>query len=394
MQNVVVAEPYRFVPPHRGGFWPWLLGKILIRRRLRGYGLERLEFRGVERLRASLAAGHGVMVTPNHCRPCDPFVVLALLADAGRSAYAMASWHLFKQSALQTWILRRAGVFSVYREGLDRESLRVAVEVLAEARRPLVLFPEGVVTRTNDRLIHLMDGTAFIARNAARSRGDAGKIVIHPVAIRYLHDGDTPSAVASILLDIERRLTWRPRPDLPTLERIARIGSALLTLKELEHLGAQQAGDAADRIDRLVDHLLVPLEQEWLKGKREEGVVARVKAIRVATVPELASGELPEEEKVRRWRQLEDCYLAQQLSLYPRGYLNDATPERLLETAERFEEDLTDDARIHRPMRAVVDVGEAIEVSAQRERGGSGDPVMQDIRKQLETMLAASRRTS
>jgi 1-acyl-sn-glycerol-3-phosphate acyltransferase len=394
MHPVVVAEPYRFVPPHRGGFWPWLFGRCLVRRKLRDFGVEQLEFRGLERLRASFAAGAGVMLTPNHCRPCDPFIILALLAAEGRSAYTMASSHLFRQSWMQTWFLRHAGVFSVYREGLDRDSLRLAIEVLAEAKRPLVLFPEGVITRANDRLIHLMEGTSFIARNAAKTRGDSGKVVVHPVAIRYLHDGDTAAGIAAVLLDIERRLSWRPRPDLPTLERIAKVGAALLTLKELEHLGAQQPGDLADRIERLIDHLLVPLEAEWLKGKREDGVVARVKSIRTAVVPELAAGELPEAERARRWRQLEDCYLAQQLSLYPRGYLDDATPERLLETVERFEEDLTDDARIHRPIRAIVEVGEAIPVSAQRERGAAGDPLMDAVRTRIEAMLATTRRTA
>lgn len=392
MQNVVIAEPYRFVPPHRGGFWPWLFGRFLVRGKLRSFGVEQLEFKGIERLRASLAAGHGVMLTPNHCRPCDPFIILALLAGEGRNAYTMASWHLFKQSWMQTWFLRHAGVFSVYREGLDRESLRLAFELLAEAKRPLVLFPEGVVTRSNDRLINLMEGTSFIARNAAKQRGDKGRVVVHPVAIRYLHDGDTSASIAAVLTDIERRLTWSPRPDLPIPERIARVGEALLALKELEHLGAPQTGILADRLDRLIDHLLVPLEQQWLKGKREAGVVARVKAIRIAIVPELAAGDLAEEERAKRWQQLADCYLAQQLSLYPRGYLDESTPERLLETVERFDEDLTDDARIHRPIRAVVEVGEAIPVSAQRERGAGGDPLMDQVRTSIETMLASSRR--
>ncbi|HEX3134838.1 MAG TPA: 1-acyl-sn-glycerol-3-phosphate acyltransferase [Planctomycetota bacterium] len=394
MQNIVIAEPYRFVPPHRGGFWPWLFGRFLVRSKLRTFGVEQVQFNGLERLRASFADGHGVMLTPNHCRPCDPFIILALLAHEGRSAYSMASWHLFKQSWMQTWFLRHAGVFSVYREGLDRESLRLAFELLAEAKRPLVLFPEGVVTRSNDRLINLMEGTSFIARNAAKARGDKGKVVVHPVAIRYLHEGDTAAAVASVLLDIERRLSWRMRPDLPILERIAKVGDALLALKEIEHLGAQQPGSLADRIDRLVDHLLVPLEQDWRQGKRDDNVVARVKALRIAIVPDLASGDLNETERVKRWRHLEDCYLAQQLSLYPRGYLENATSERLLETVERFDEDLTDDARIHRPMRAIVDVGEAIPVSAQRDRAAAGDPLMEMVRTSLETMLAASRRQS
>jgi hypothetical protein len=88
---------------------------------------------------------------------------------------------------------------------------------------------------------------------------------------------------------------------------------------------------------------------------------------------------------------LADIYLAQQLALYPPDYLSaDPTPERLLETVERFEEDLTDSARVHAPIRAVVDIGEAIEVSPERARSADGDPLMSAIRTQLETMLAAS----
>ena len=43
------------------------------------------------------------------------------------------------------------------------------------------------------------------------------------------------------------------------------------------------------------------------------------------------------------------------------------TPERLLETVERYEEDLTDAARPHSPIHAVISVGEAME--GQRPHG-------------------------
>jgi hypothetical protein len=64
-----------------------------------------------------------------------------------------------------------------------------------------------------------------------------------------------------------------------------------------------------------------------------------------------------------------------------------------LETVERFEEDITDVARPHAPMRAVVVVGDAIEVSPERTRNADGDPLMVAIREQLESMLAASARS-
>ncbi|MGB7746433.1 MAG: hypothetical protein WBN75_04020 [Verrucomicrobiia bacterium] len=86
-----------------------------------------------------------------------------------------------------------------------------------------------------------------------------------------------------------------------------------------------------------------------------------------------------------------DLYLAQQLSCYPPDYIRSRpTPERLLETVERFEEDLTDRTRIHRPLHAIIEVGKALSVSSGRERGGGPDPLMEKIREQLETMLERS----
>lgn len=398
MQNVVITKPYRFVPPQRGSFW-WRAFRPFLPLRLRkSAGITQVETRHVDRLRASLAAGHGVVLAPNHSRPPDAEVLGVISYEINRPFYIVASWHLFMQNALQTFLLPRLGVFSIYREGSDREALKTAMNAIAEAQRPFVIFPEGVISRHNDRLNHLMEGTALIARGAAKERAKLnppGKVVVHPVAIRYRFEGDVEAAIRPVLRDIEHRLTWRPHEDLPLKERIAKIGSALLAMKEIEYFGAPQAGDFATRLQGLIDRLLVPLENEWVKGRREKEIIGRVKLLRVAIVPEMISGNLPEAELQRRWRHLADIYLAQQLAFYPPGYLDaDPTPERLLETVERFEEDLTDVARVHTPIRAIVEIGEAIEVSPERARGTDGDPLMTGIKEQIETMLAASARST
>lgn len=396
MQKVVIAQPYRFVPPRRGRFW-WHVFRFLLPGYLRrSAGIVGVELRGVENLRASLAAGHGVLLAPNHCRPCDPLVLGPLSYAVGRPFYIIASWHVFMQTRLQSYLLPRLGCFSIYREGSDRESLKTAMQLAAEAERPLVIFPEGVISRHNDLLNHLMEGTALMARGAAKQRAAAvppGRVVVHPVAIRYLFDGDIAATARPVLAEIERRLSWHPADDLPLADRIARIGGALLALKEIEYLGSAQSGPVATRLAALIDRLLVPLEAEWVKGRREPAIVGRVKLLRIALVPEMAAGTLPEAELQRRWRHLADIYLAQQLSCYPPDYLAaDPTPERLLETIERFEEDLTDRARVHAPLRAVVEVGAPIDVSPERARGPDGDPLMGAIRASLESMLAASAR--
>jgi 1-acyl-sn-glycerol-3-phosphate acyltransferase len=393
MEQVVIAKPYQFVPPHHGTFWPWLLQKCLPRHTRRSWGVERPEFHGLERLRASLQAGHGVILAPNHCRPCDAFILLLLGAELRQPLYTMASAHLFMQGRLQRWLLRRAGVFSVFREGLDREALKTASQILVEARRPLVVFPEGVITRGNDRLGYVMDGVAFIARSAAKSRAKAnpaGQVVIHPIALRYTFNGDLRQAIEPILDMIEKRLGWMRHFGTSLVERVRRLGEALLTVKEVEYFGAAQAGSRADRLLRLTDRVLGPLEERYLSGQREATTVARIKKLRVAILPALTEGNCTAEEQATRWRHLDDCSFAMALEGYPRGYIDgEPTTERLLETVERFEEDTTDAARIHRPLRCRIDIGEAMLVTTDRTRG-EADPLTVQLEDRLKTMLADS----
>lgn len=399
MQNIVLEKPYRFVPPCHSRIWPKLLRPFLPGYLNRAHGVTSVQLLGVEHLRASMQAGHGIMLTPNHARPCDPMVLGHLATALDTSFHIVASRHLFEQSRLQTFLLRRAGAFSIYREGMDREALKCSIQILTEARHPLVLFPEGVISRTNERLNHLMDGTVFIARNAAKQRAalqPPGTVVIHPVAMRYFFEGNIATALAPVLERIERRLSWRPQSDKSLQDRIYKVGDALLTLKEIEYFDAPQTGELHARLTALIDHLLVPLELEWLKSKRDKDVVGRVKNLRAAILPEMIAGEITETERRRRWQQLADIYLAQQLNFYPPDYFTpEPTPEKLLETVERFEEDLTDQVTIHRPIRAVIAVGDAIPVPPTRERGIETDPIMQTIRDSLTTMitrLGANRR--
>jgi hypothetical protein len=102
----------------------------------------------------------------------------------------------------------------------------------------------------------------------------------------------------------------------------------------------------------------------------------------------MVAREITEAERERRWRQLADMYLAQQLSWYPPDYVTSRpSAERLLETVERFDEDVTDEARIHRPLHCVIQVGEAIEVSPERDRAAATDPLLARAREVIQGML-------
>lgn len=394
MQNIIFEKPYTFVPPHRGNLLPWLIQTFrLTDLYLAKYeGVESYEIRNAERLKETLRSGAGVLLAPNHCRYADPLALGWLAREVGCNVYAMASWHLFNQSKFTAFAIRVMGGFSVYREGLDRQSLDTAVDILATAQRPLIVFPEGAVFHTNDLLQPLLDGVAFLARTAARKRQKqvGGQVVIHPVAIKYLFKGDVVAAVEPVLREIEHRLTWSPDGSASLLERIRKIALALLSLKEIEHLGRTQTGSARTRQLRLIDHLLGPLELKWLGAELQGPLIPRIKQLRMKIVPNLTLPSTTPAQREELWRDLNAIYLAQQVASYPPTYLRrPTTVTRILETVESFEEDLTDRARVHGGLHAVIEVGTAIPVSPEKPPRDQEDPIMAALRTQLQSMLAA-----
>ncbi len=390
MNSVVLDKPYVPVPPWRGTLWPRAINLYVPHFLRHRYGISKVDIVGADKLRASIAAGHGVLITPNHCRDEDPFILGMLSRELGQPFFCVASAHLFMGNKLQAFVLRRCGAFSIYREGMDKQAVQTSIGILETAGRPLVIFPEGHITRTNDRLTPMLEGTSLIARQAAKKRSkDNKKVVVHPVATRYSFPFDAHAAAARMLDEIEMRLTWRPSRDLTLLERFRKVGAGLLALKELEYIGQTQEGSIGDRLGNLIDAILKPLETEWVNANHDGHPVARVKRLRSAILPDMVKGDLDEAEKARRWRQLEDAALAQQLYHYPPGYVTaDAPNGRIIETIERFEEDLTGKITLHGPVEAKITVGDAIEVSSARENRGEGsDPLMAAIEEQISEML-------
>src|SRR4051794_26607916 len=107
MQDVLIAEPYQFVPPDRGRFWPAVFRPLLRPWLAKVWGVTTVEVVGIESLRWALRERASVLLAPNHYRPCDAAV---LGAQAGTPLYIMASWHQFMGRRSKAWLLRRLGV--------------------------------------------------------------------------------------------------------------------------------------------------------------------------------------------------------------------------------------------------------------------------------------------
>src|SRR4029450_8220584 len=170
MQKIIVEKPYSFIPPYRTTVWSSVIRALRIHQFYlwRSEGVTGYEVRNIERLRASIDARHSVLITPNHPRTADPLAVGWLTVEGNTHVYSMASWHLFHQGWLKAWAIRAMGGFSVNREGVDRQAINMAADLLAEGQRPLIIFPEGATSRTADRLQALLAGVALIALGAPK----------------------------------------------------------------------------------------------------------------------------------------------------------------------------------------------------------------------------------
>lgn len=393
MQKVVFDEPYKFIPPYKGRFWSWFVDKFLPKLMRSKYGVQEWTVNGSEYLQASLDAGHGVILCPNHSRTSDPMMSGFVSREANCHLYAMASWHVFKQSWLEAFIVRRVGAFSVHREGMDRKALETAINIVRTAERPLVIFAEGVTSGANDRLMPLMDGVSFIARAAAKRRAkdnpDA-KVVVHPLAFKYHHTGDPEELLSPILSRLEKQLFWRTHEDEDLHQRVVRLREGMQAVREVQFLGTTRTGVLEKRISNLVEDILSRYEREWLQKKRTGDPIARIKDLRMAILADMVEDKVDDKERDRRWRQLTDLYYAQCMSLHVEGYLDPDCSRyhhRLFEIVERLEEELTDKVTVHQDLKVDITIGAALTVDPKARKVNGETPLMSNLRENMLNLL-------
>jgi hypothetical protein len=382
------TEPYRFIAPHRGLLWCRVARRIMpwfLRRKM---GVARMTFQGLDLLRASLDQGAGILLCPNHCRRADPLVAGFLGVEVGRYPHYMVSYHLFKQSRLVGWWINRIGGFSVWREGADRESIRAAAQILAEAERPLVMFAEGTWFRQNDRLGPLQEGLSLIARQAVRH--STRPVLLHPVGIKYWFLEDPRPRLARHLERQERRLGWAPQSALDFVPRIEKLGNALLAVKEVEYLGQAQGGTLDERLSGLARAMVTALEKAHLGRPFEGWLLERVRRLRLSLARKLLDAA-NDAAAARRIREALDALLfCENLTAHSLDYVRQRPSlERLGESVERIDETVFDEPE--KPvgrLGAVVRVGPPIDARAFPSRGERGaDPLMRELSASLQGLL-------
>ena len=97
-------------------------------------------------------------------------------------------------------------------------------------------------------------------------------------------------AIGPDLDALETLLSWQPQRHLSLVDRIGKIGQALLSLKEIEFLGASRDGNIYERAENLVEEVLTKLEADWHIKDTSGNPMMRVKRVRTAILPDMVAG--------------------------------------------------------------------------------------------------------
>lgn len=297
-----------------------------------------------------IARNHGVLIVSNHSYHYDSYVLIEAGLRGGWLAHIMTAWQVFM--LYKRWgqlMLQRHGCFSINREGNDAQAFRFAVNVLTTGPHPLVIYPEGDIYHSNDRVMPFREGAAAIGLMAQRKQ--ARPVVVIPCAMKCFYTVDPTPELVQMMNSLEAQIRWRPRPDLPLLERIYRFGNGFLALKEVEYLGQARSGAVRERLLYLADAILNQVQQRQGVPSKGGDIGARIRYLRGHLIRQFDKFHESRrdrtrpadarEQLARLHEEMEDLFFVTQLSSYHGDYsAQKPTIERLAETIDKFEEDL------------------------------------------------------
>jgi hypothetical protein len=316
------------------------------------------------------------LLCSNHPTLGDPLVILDLCRQVGMTVNGMTALDLFQGPI--GWLFQRMGAYSMKRGSPDREAIRYTRRLLAEEDRRVVVFPEGVTYEHNDLLLPFQAGVIqigfWVLEDLEKLKKDV-RLPIVPVAIKYLLIGDATMAMTDRLAALERGVGL-PVPSADGLYmRLRAIGERVMTRLERE-IGLAPAADAslADRIaaakEQVLEHVARELDVRPPAGATTADRMHFLDNVVAAYVAEYAGSSIEYERRLYHQRRERAAPLATDLRRIHNflavsdGYVaSGMTVERFLEVLSRLETEVLGRPGPRRPTRAVVKVGEVLDLA-------------------------------
>ncbi|WP_437224402.1 lysophospholipid acyltransferase family protein [Planctomicrobium sp. SH661] len=392
-------QPYQN-PPR---WWPSRLSPWFVRaysrsrnRELQQQGITGIDVEGAEKVGAALQAGCGVLLVSNHSYHYDSYVLIESGRRAGWFPQIMTAWQVFMMyGPAGRWVLQRHGCFSINREGNDTQAFRQAVSILEAGENPLLIYPEGDIYHSNDRVMPFREGAAAIALLARKK--NVRPLVIIPTATKCFYITDPTAQLHAMMDQLEKQIGWRPVTGRSLLDRIYRFGNGFLSLKEIEHLGSARTGTVRERLAYLANAVLTQIRERHGLPPRGNDLTERIRHLRIHLIramDKLRSAAKLDADGQRELRQydadMQDLFFVTQLSSYHGDYSSEKpTIERMAETIDKFEEDIF---ALQAPTprgerRACVRFGDPIELAGRQESSAQLTLLLEaEVQKLLDRM--------
>ncbi len=357
-----------------------------------------------DRQRLLEACRGAAMICPNHPSLHEPVIVFDLLRRLGiRANYMMARDTMSVLKAWQ-WVLQGVGVFSI-RRGLADRAAFAATRKLLKDDRPVVAFPEGETSGLGDRLLAFQEGVVQLAYWGLQDKvKDAAPAPVRlvPLAVKYYYRDDATAAIDRALTNLEKALGLTAA-ETDRYQRLRNVGLACVSALEREfELPVREEASLDDRLEtmyqRMLDRIAAAVGVNIARDGTRQDVLRRLFAAVESelTEPEAASDyeRRMQSERLPAWRAFErDLARLQTFQAVRDGYVAEhPSAERYLDVIGRLEVEVLGRAKVHQPRRAVVRVGEPIDLAErwpayQADRRAAVEQTNAELRERVAALV-------
>jgi 1-acyl-sn-glycerol-3-phosphate acyltransferase len=402
-------QPFTFRPPRRNRLVIAFCKRILplvIRRKLK---VAQIEIGDDDLEKLKTLRSKRCLLMPSHSGGFEPYIILHLSKLLGDDYNYLAAMEAFEKSPITGWLMQRIGAYSIIRGTADRPSFQMTKQLLIDAKRWLVIFPEGQTVWQNDTVIPFQQGVVQLAFKAyeAVAKQDAGaSLFCVPISIKYAYLEDMRSHRDASLARLESKLfpSDGVAPELP-YERLRRIGKAVLVANERSH-NVEPDEDASfdDRIQRMKETVVRRIERKLeLTPRADQSLLDRTRALFNAVdrivYEEPQASEYEQKLAGERQAAVQDLYddlwrVLRLVAIYD-GYVRESmTVERFMDVLGLLEMEVLGERRIWGPRKAMVRVGDSVDLrdhfsTYKTDKRGVIQEVTLAVESQIRQMLAA-----
>ncbi|HEU4342510.1 MAG TPA: 1-acyl-sn-glycerol-3-phosphate acyltransferase [Candidatus Binatia bacterium] len=336
---------------------------------------------GLERLRK--LKGERVVLTPSHSGGLEPYILFHLSKLLNEEFNYLATKEVFEGRRIRGWFTQRLGVYSIVRGTPDRSSFQMTRRLLVEGKRWLVIFPEGHTCWQNDTVMPFHQGVtqfAFWAYEDLARQGELPPLHFVPLAVKYIYLENMARQIDNTLQHFEHTLfsTATP-PSLTLYERLRRVGEVVLDTNEREYnIRPAKGAKLNERVQHMKELIVSRVAAALgISQRSEQPLLDRIRdlfnAVDRITYSEAAGSEY--ERQLHRDRQekarglYDDLWRVLRFVALYDGYVREAlTAERFLDVLGLLELELFGRKSIRGPRKAVLSVGEPLNLMPYYER--------------------------